>query len=694
MPLKLKNNSELWKLVDSIKQSFSDRDEVWKNRRKVRYRRMEDDLKALPLNPRVADQALMVHQSEVPNQETHLRTKRLVANKPRFEVVIYDDEPSVQRLGQELEDGIKALYTWMNRGRVPFDWMVTQFQQGDGLGIGKAVFVPGHGDALAAYDADRIVEDDEKDTDNDSKKRNRARSEYRSALTKTDDESKAYDKVTENVLMKELPPFRVVAVDPTVCYWWEDDDGIEVIVECSEKLLNPLIDAFSDYGVRMDESKSRLYVEPSGSDVVGAGSVPIHDRKELAAKVTYVEIRTRHEIAILIEHPKLNERLRGARPRNSDERGIILTFDNPFGPYTTGYVLVPGDVSTEATEADRFQPPTLAALNSAQSLNVLMTAQLSAALESALAAPYVHVKPEDATPPSDESKSPEAKEGEVPYIPGEIKRVQEPSVELERVGDRLAGEEAPYRFREALLGDATSDTSGHRLAIQVAQADIQMVPYQNARADAIKELMMGILYAVKKHGLSIYIPTLPDTRRKGKSGQLRVVNKARLSPDMAELDFDLVVTLGAETPTTKYAKQAAMREQEEAGIIGYESLVEESAENPEDEIQRVYEGKMLKETMEQLIPETVNMVVSAVKRRLDEFLNPPIPEEQMLPPEGGIQPELPFGMTPESGLMNAGGPPATDMSGQLAGVGMPVAPSTSEYGPAIVEPAGVGQVPM
>ena len=157
---------------------------------------------------------------------------------------------------------------------------------------------------------------------------------------------------------------------------------------------------------------------------------------------------------------------------------------------------------------------------------------------------------------------------------------------------------------------------------------------------------------------------------------------------MADLNFDLLVTLGAETPTTKYAKQAALRDQEEAGVVGYQTLVEESAENPEDEIARVFEGKMLKETMEQLIPETVKMVVSAVQKRLDDFLAPPEGEQPPMPPEG-MQQELPFGPTPESGLMDGGGSQPLPASGPIPGVGAPLAPSTSEYGPPVMEAAGM-----
>jgi hypothetical protein len=692
MSLKNKTHGELWELIDELKEPFATRDTVWAARRKIRFRRMEDDLRALPLNPRVADTALMVHQSEVPNQEAHLRTKRLIANKPMFEIVLYSDDPDEQRLGQELKDGIKAGYSWLNRGKVSFDQKVTQHQQGQGLGIGKMSFIPGHGNTLGAYDVDRIVEDDEDEDKDGAKDRNSARKAFRKsrdsmAVDDANRDTKAYDAVTEDALKRELPPFRLVSVDPTTCYWREDDDGIAVIAEVSEKLLNPLLATFDEYGLRLDEAKSRFFVTPSGGEVVGAGSAPTGTT---ASKVKYTEIRTRNEIAILIEHPKVSEKAAKASPKSKTDRGVVLIFDNPFAPYTTGYALVPGDVTTEDAEEDKYQPPILAALGAAQELNVLQTAQLSAALEAALSPKYVQVSEDRPVSPTDEDKSPEKKEGEIPFIPGEIKSVTSPAVELEKIGDRLIAEESPYRFREALLGDATSDTSGHRLALQVAQADLQMVPYQNARSDALKELLMGMLHAVKRHGLTVYIPTLPSGPRKGAGGTLPVIEKAKLTPEMADLNFELLVIIGAETPTTKYAKQAALREQEEAGIVGYQTLIEESAENPEDELARVVEGKMIKETMEQIVPETVRMVVEALKRRMEEFLNPePTPEElaqqQM---EQQQQAQIPMGPSPESGLMNGGGPPATDITGPTPGVGMPIVPSTSEFGPSVPEAAG------
>ncbi len=103
----------------------------------------------------------MVYQTEAPNQEIHKRVKRLVANKARFEIIVYDDDPNVQHLGQELEDGLKALYKWMDRGKTAWEWKVSENQQGDGLGVGKIEWVPGHGDVLGYYDEDDLRGEDE-----------------------------------------------------------------------------------------------------------------------------------------------------------------------------------------------------------------------------------------------------------------------------------------------------------------------------------------------------------------------------------------------------------------------------------------------------------------------------------------------------------------------------------------------------
>lgn len=677
---------DLWKLRDTLFEQFRGRDTKWENRRKVRYRRMEGALKKLPLNPRISDSALMVHQTEIPNQDCHKRVKRLIANKPRFEVILFDSTPEAQSLGQRLEDGLKALYRWMARGRPDTEWQVVQYQQGDGLGLLKIDFTPDHGASLADYDLDSLSEGDEEDREDEGAvRRNGARGAFRKALKETGREDEAYSKVTDQALRAELPPFRMSAIDPLVCAWWPDGDGIAIIAESGKKSLHPLLETFTraGYTLKLTEGKDRIVLTGDGSDAVSARTVPDYTQgvRDLSLEVEFTEIRTRDQIAILIEHPKI-KKVKGQKPTGRD-RGVVLRFPNPFGPYTTGYALVPGDVTTEATPEDEYQPPILGLLSLAQAENVLMTAQLSAALEEALTPSYVKVAPETPVPATDESKAPDVQEGrEIPTIAGEIKRVEAPKASVAEVEKRILAEQVQYQFQETLVGGAASEASGHRLAIQVAQADIQSVPYQNARADAITELMKGIVYAVRKHGLAVYIPTLPDSRRTGK--QLQVAEPAVITPEMADLNFGLITTLGAETPVTKYAKWQALAQREEQGTVGYQTLVEQSdVEDPEEEIGRVFEGKLLKATMEQVLPALVGMVLKNALAKL----------APALPPQPGDG-QMPTGVPPGTGVAQGGGgmPDADDMV-RLPGVNSPVVQSTTEYGPSVPEPTEIGRVP-
>lgn len=696
MPLSLASQTDLWRLADELKKGFGGRDTKYRDRRRVRYRRMEKELRALPLNPTIADTALMVYQSELANQEVHKRVKRLVANPVRFEVIIYDDDGDVQRLGQELEDGVKALYRWMNRGKVPWETKVTQHQQGDGVGIGKLNFIPGHGDVLAYYDPDDLERDDEDDAEEGvadderekRRRRNQSRKEYRDARVKykaddNDRDAKAYNDITESMLRRELPPFRMTAPDPTTCYWWEDDDErIEVIAEIGWKPLNPLLAVFKSYGVKLLDGK-RLAVDPGNTDVAGPTAPDAAGMsRDLSQQVKYIELRTRDEIAILIEHPKITEK---GRKTGGDDRGVVLRFSNPFGPYTTGYVLVPGDVTTEADEADKYQPPALGTIVGTEKMNVLLTARMSAAMEAALAPRYVKVSPETPLPPESQDKTPEVKEGsDVPMIPGEIKRVESPTVDLDKADQRIVADMAESRFQEVLEGESSAEATGHRLALQVGQADLQMVPYQNARKKAIEELMMGILYAVRKHGLTIYIPTIPDGPRSGEG--LRVAERAKLTPEMADLNFELIATVGSDTALGRYAKWQALSQREQEGTLGYQTLIESSdIENPEDEIARVVEGKLFKGVLDGVLPFLVEDMREAIRRRLFGL---PTPEEEAQAQAAAEAEQAAMGAPPETGLAGGGGgsnPLAPANVVRQPGVNMPVVQTTGEFGPNVPE---------
>lgn len=647
--------AEVWRLLSRLRDDFRGRNTKWEDRRNVRYRRMDNELRSLPLNPRISDKALLLQQSEMPNQEAHRRTKRLAANPPLYEVILFEGGPIEEALAQELEDGIKGLGKWMDRGKVPPTFLAAQFQQGDGMGILKVDFLPGHGSSLVAFELDDLTSEANGDLSEEAQK---ARKRFQEAVTKHNgDESKAYDEVTDHALRTELPPFRMSAPDPLACAWHEDADGITVIAEWGQKTLNPLLEAFTEYGLRYSKENHQFEVDKDGSGALSSITIPPDSTPtgvDLGSLVEYAEIRTRDKIIILIEHPKIKDKSPRKNAKASD-RGVVFTFDNPFGPFTTGYELIPGDVTTESDPADQYQPPILGTLVTTQKQNVLGTARLSAAMEEALAPAYIEVPPGEGQniPPSDESKVKTAKDArEIPVIPGKLRRAEGSNIDLDKAEATLAAEAEGFRLQEAVLGDATSDASGHRLAIQVAQADIQVAPYQYARKTALENLMKGIVYAVKKHGLPIYIPTIPDGER-GESG-IRKVELRKISPEMAGLAFDLIVTLGADTAVTRYARWAALQERMDNGTLSYESLMEQSdVQDVKREIERVMTGKALIGTMEQLLPMIIEAALLSGKSKIQQFKQA---QEQ------AAQEAMAMGATPESGLANGGGAPPLRMS--------------------------------
>lgn len=696
MEIDLSTDEKIWQFADAIKAPFELRDEIWANRRKVRFREMEPELSRLPLNPAISDKALMVVQSELPNQEVHKRVKRLVANPPKFEVVVYDEDPEKQALGQELEDGVKAMWKWLNRGKVPFDVISTQFQQGDGLGWGKLDYLASHGSSLKELDPDEltILGDDEEDVDESSpsyrftKKVKKYKEE--DGQDDTNANRSAYSDLVDENLKKELPPFRLSAPDPLTMYYFEDGDQVSVTVERGKKLLHPLIEAFGAEGLRIENE--RLVLVSDGTEAIGGRTLPEEfDSGILGKEVNYIEIRTKEKIICAIEHPKVKEGAKGK------DRGVILEYDNPFSPYSTGYVMIPGDISTHPNPAHMYQPTILGILSTAHSKNVLMTATLSAGLEAALSPKYIEVKDEENLPAPDEDKTPEAVEGrEIPSVAGTIKKMESADIDLARAEERIMAEESQFRINENLTGDtSSSEVSGHRLAIQVGQADLQMGQYQNSRKAAIEELMKAILYAIKKRGLAVYIPTMPDGTST-KEGR-KIGRKAKLTPEMADLEFELVVTLGSETPVTLYAKWQAMSQREAEGTLGYLTLMENSnVENPQDEIRRVFAGKALKATMEQVVPFLVQREMENVQARITQYMQQRQIQAQQAAGQGGGQVEgqvpppgdLQMGTDPQTGMANGGGGAALGNPQDVVrqpGVNMPVVQSTNEYGPTVPE---------
>lgn len=682
-------------VVDAVESPFKRRDTKWKDRRRIRYRQMEGELKQLPLSRRAGtNQALMVFQTEEPNQDAHRRTKRLIANKPRIEVIIFASDEEQKRLAQDIKDALKALYKWTNRGKVPPERKVVEYQQADGIGIFKADFVADYSDeVMQHYDPDMLLMADyESDDVHDPQMmaRNKFQTQVQMYLDDGEDQISAdelaYNDVTDEALRKCNPPFRVSAPDPLACRWTMDGDQIDVIVERGTRKVSALLEAYDSDRLRL--VGNRFVVWPEQTDAVVGSTVPDNDSlsQTYDDKVEYIEIRTRLEIIVLMSNPKLRNR-RGSQTDRDDGKWVRIAYENPFGPYSTGYILVPGDITGSHDPADEYQPAILGTLSTAQHINVLSTIRISAAIDSALSSKYIKLA--DAEPPSqlDQSKSdktPTVKDGQpVPQIPGEVRREEAPNVDLDKAEMYLAALQSTYRFQDVLSGDATSSDSGHKLAIQVSQADTQIVPYQNSRAEATAELLMCFLYAAKKLNQVIYVKELPD---QGNSmllnNRVDVVQSVRsITPEMFDLDFNLIVTIGSETPVTKFAKWAALESRYRAGTLSYETLMEQSdVENVADEIARVFEGQTLVAVMQQSIPVIVKMIANRTLMRLNQGQ----PVQDVVGAGGN-----------EAGGGMPGAQQSTPIAGlgRVPGVGMSEAgPTVAEDGPRVNEGAGDGQV--
>lgn len=180
--------------------------------------------------------------------------------------------------------------------------------------------------------------------------------------------------------------------------------------------------------------------------------------------------------------------------------------------------------------------------------------------------------------------------------------------------------------------------------------------------------------------MPIFVKEVPD-RDMMLMNRVEMVQPTRaLTPDMFDLEFNLIVSIGSETPVTKFAKWAALESRYKAGTLSYETLMEQSdVENVADEIARVFEGQTLVAVMQQSIPLIVQMIAA---QTVSKFVGGP-PQETV--GAGGNE--------------NGGGMPGAVASTPIAGVGRvpgvgmsPAGPTNGDFGARTQLGAGDGQV--
>ncbi len=509
--------------------------------RRVRDRRMDDVLQTLRATLPARVQSLFVPvQSQEPDDEIQTRKHLLASNEAQIEVLSRTTDAKVRKLAQELEQADEALHELLFPIAVQLD--ECDGFLADGLTV-LAVDYLGPGPEIGKY-ADRAAL--ELACDGPEPEAGTPEAAYVAAWRETGgDHEKAYDRVTQEALVQDGLRYRVRVVDADVWDAFEDPDGVSVGMEDGMIDLHPALDALGQYGAVL--SGDQIVLTGTEDAAVGRGLAPLdaHGTITFSAdgprRVRYTQIRTREEIVVIADLPD-----------SAEGDGIFIRTPQPFDRHT-GYVLIEGDTKLRAG-AKRRQPVTLGLLETHQRGNMLKSLAFSMGIEEATRDVYQPDTLAGAVPldGTQEVKSQQIVDGQVtPQVPP-LKRVDTTGIDLPKLLGLVDQETARYRIHEFFAGSGSSGETGIHLArLQTAYA-LRLQPYQSKRALAHKTVLLLCHGAVAKSGETIYVPYLPSGPRELEAG-VRVAAPRQITPEMVAAPVDVRVTIGAESPETKYA---------------------------------------------------------------------------------------------------------------------------------------------
>jgi hypothetical protein len=401
--------------------------------------------------------------------------------------------------------------------------------------------------------------------------------------------------------------------------------------------------------------------------------------------VTWTRVATRERVCILVEH---------VEESTEDDPGAVLEFDNPMAQASeSGYFIVGGDRKVRGTFEQRYQPPILGALVEAQNIAYVRSALLSQALAEAARTPYQADDGSAMVPPLDstqEQKSKTVKDGTTPpMLRGQILRVPDTGLNLVQLDDLLDKRMERYRSREFFSGTGSSSETGIHLARTQTAFLTHMVPYQVMRASARKRILQALLKVWAAGKETVYIPFLPGEGR-GASKEIRVVKPREITPEMAKMPVDLRITIGAESPETKYAREQAVRENVNFGLYGMTTGRETiGVKNPTEEVRKMAIDNLVFNALGTKDGPgwAVQYLSARIKQRTEEYLN------ASMPPALTTQATTPAGVAPASKSLIP--PPQLDTAAQPVGE---IPPGAARPNPPVQTidgaPVGAGAAPM
>lgn len=640
MPL-INNAEEAKKLRDTLKRREHRRLDNW---RKVRDMRMDDVLASLrnALPERLQEVFGAGSQTgeveEIINERKHI----LVSNPVELEIVARSGDSHVLTLAQNLEKAEEAILDAL------FPEVIQLLECDSILGDGELVVaidkLP-RPDAMARY-ANRAALQQYAETVTEDQDEGSAEARYRRAYLDNDgDHDKAYAEVCDECEAEAGLRYRIRIVDLATFWRWRDAEGVRGIaigMEHGRAPLAPVLQALSGYGMRREGEQIVMTREdqPTEHTAIGVPVMPViteqSGQEEDAEMCDYTQIRTRDGIYVLVEHPRLVG-LNG-------ERGAgLISAPNYYGPQSCGYYHVGGIEKNRGNDEDRFLPPVIGLIVEAYELNLTRSAWRAMALAEATRDEYTANLAQPSVPPLERSQRPtnaRAKAGQPQAVAGDIRRVESTGIKMNEYIESIERAFARLRGSEFFSGTGSSSEAGIHLARMQTAFLTKMQPYQKKRAELRKAVLEDIAYDVKNQQRPIFVPWMPDGERKD-GEKIRVAKPMKITPEMAALPVVRRLTIGAESPETKYAREQASRAEVDFGTRSPLTHMEiTGVKDPIAELKRIAKGGLLRDAIvgaDGAPGWAITMFRQAIEARTKQWLDakyPPPPASQIVGPDG------------------------------------------------------------